>query len=71
MAFIAFGIVGFFAALGDELATPTIIAVEVVVAIGVGIQVLSILLARARGRRCGDASATSPARRSASCWQRA
>ncbi len=35
-AFIAFGIVGFFAGLGDELATPTIVAVEVVVAIGVG-----------------------------------
>ncbi len=66
--FAAFGIIGFVAALGDPLAASVIVAVQVAIAVGVGIQALSWLLAQAGGavRQAGaDAPAISdPARRS-------
>ena len=47
VGFIAFGVVGFLASLGDPLASPAIVAASVALAVGVGLQVLTYLLARA------------------------
>ena len=61
--FAGFGALGFVSALGDPLANPSMVVLEVVIAVGVGIQTLSWLLARAP-----DMAATpgisDPARRS-------
>ena len=47
VGFISFGVVGFLASLGDPLASPAIVAASVALAVGVGLQVLTYLLARA------------------------
>ena len=47
--FVAFGVVGFAAALGDPQANATSVAAQATVAVGLGLQTLSWLLARAPG----------------------
>jgi DMSO/TMAO reductase YedYZ molybdopterin-dependent catalytic subunit len=67
--FVAFGIIGFLASLGDPLAMPAMVAVQLAVAIGVGIQTLSSLLrlaagtAASAGRQGAPAGMSDPARR--------
>jgi DMSO/TMAO reductase YedYZ molybdopterin-dependent catalytic subunit len=67
-AFGVFGVLGFLAALGDPLANPGIIALQTAVSVGLSIQTLSWLLARAgsiaRSSSRAPAPATDPARRS-------
>jgi DMSO/TMAO reductase YedYZ molybdopterin-dependent catalytic subunit len=46
VGFIAFGIVGFLASLGDPLANPAMVAASVALAVGIGLVVLSSLLGR-------------------------
>ena len=48
VGFVAFGVVGFLAALGDPLANPAIVAVAAAVSVGVGLWVLGWLLDRSR-----------------------
>ncbi len=67
--FAAFGIVGFLASLGDPLANPAIVAISVALAVGIGLQTLTWLLARAaRIDTAGTAAAptvlSDPGRRS-------
>jgi DMSO/TMAO reductase YedYZ molybdopterin-dependent catalytic subunit len=65
--FIGFGIVGFLASLGDPLASPVMVAASVALSVGIGLQALSWLLARAAATVApGDPTAAlpSPARRS-------
>ncbi len=66
--FVAFGILGFVAALGNPLANPASVAAQATVAVGLGVQTLSWLLARAPvvgSTEAGGGGATSdPARRS-------
>jgi DMSO/TMAO reductase YedYZ molybdopterin-dependent catalytic subunit len=59
--FAGFGVLGFLAALGDPLATPTMVVIQVALAVGLGIQSLSWLLARAP---TAGAPVSDPARRS-------
>jgi DMSO/TMAO reductase YedYZ molybdopterin-dependent catalytic subunit len=47
VGFLAFGVVGFMTALGDPQVQPAIVAVQVAVAVGVALQGLSSLMARA------------------------
>jgi DMSO/TMAO reductase YedYZ molybdopterin-dependent catalytic subunit len=65
--FAAFGVIGFLAALGDPLADPAMVAVQIALAVGAGIVTLSSLIARATavsGRGGGLGAAVSdPARR--------
>jgi len=67
-AFAIFGVIGFLAALGDQLADPGIVALQTAVSVGLSVQTLSWLLARAgaTARSSGGlaAAATDPARRS-------
>ncbi|MEA2576866.1 MAG: hypothetical protein QOD78_454 [Chloroflexota bacterium] len=67
-AFGAFGVLGFLAALGDPLANPGIVALQTAVSVGLSIQTLSWLLARAvnisTSSSRAPAPATDPARRS-------
>ena len=67
-AFAVFGVFGFLAALGDQLANPGIVALQTAVSVGLAVQTLSWLLARAgtltRPARGTAAPATDPARRS-------
>jgi DMSO/TMAO reductase YedYZ molybdopterin-dependent catalytic subunit len=53
IAFIAFGIVGFAAAMGDPLANPGIVAASSAISIGVGLWVLGWLLDRSRAAVAG------------------
>lgn len=66
--FVAFGVIGFAATLGDPLAVPAMVAIQVAIAVGIGIQTLSWLLARAATavERVGDTdqALSDPARRS-------
>jgi len=66
--FVAFGVIGFAATLGDPLAVPAMVAIQVAIAVGIGIQAMSWLLARAATAvgRADDASPaiSDPARRS-------
>lgn len=65
IGFVAFGIVGFLAALGDPLANPVMTAASVALAVGIGLQSLTWLLARtAAAAAPGSPSMPSPARRS-------
>jgi DMSO/TMAO reductase YedYZ molybdopterin-dependent catalytic subunit len=69
LAFAAFGVVGFVAALGDPLADPTIVAVQIAVSIGIAVQTLSWLLGWAARRSDSQATGATtalsdPARRS-------
>src|SRR5215203_2387257 len=66
IGFIAFGIVGFLAALGDPLANPAMVAASVALSVGVALQVLGSLLGRAALVGVEDAAdgTASPARRS-------
>ena len=61
--FIAFGLVGFAAALGNPQANAASIAAQATVAVGLGLQTLSWLLARAPGAD-GVVASSDPARRS-------
>ena len=61
IGFAAFGALGFVAALGDPLANPTMVAIQVVVAVGAGVQALSWLLGQAGA---AGAARSDPARRS-------
>ena len=67
-AFAAFGVLGFLAGLGDQLANPGIVALQTAVSVGLSVQALSWLLARAGGitasSRAAAGPATDPARRS-------
>ena len=62
--FVAFGVLGFVAALGDPLANPASVAAQTTVAVGLGLQTLSWLLARAPGARTRVVASSDPARRS-------
>jgi DMSO/TMAO reductase YedYZ molybdopterin-dependent catalytic subunit len=66
--FAGFGVLGFAAALGDPLANPSMVAIQVAVAVGLGAQTLSWLVARAAyAGPIGDearAAVSDPARRS-------
>jgi len=65
--FIAFGIVGFVASLGDPLASPVMVAASVALSVGIGLQALSWLLDRlgaASAPTDPTAAMPSPARRS-------
>jgi DMSO/TMAO reductase YedYZ molybdopterin-dependent catalytic subunit len=67
LGFAAFGALGFLAALGDALANPAIVAVEAALAVAIGLQALSSLLARVHLPAGGTAEAidpTDPVRRS-------
>jgi DMSO/TMAO reductase YedYZ molybdopterin-dependent catalytic subunit len=67
MGFGAFGVVGFAAALGEPLANPGIVALQVAVSVGLAVQALSWLLAmapRAGATRADRAATSDPARRS-------
>jgi DMSO/TMAO reductase YedYZ molybdopterin-dependent catalytic subunit len=66
VGFIAFGIVGFLAALGDPLVNPAMVAASVALSVGVGLQVLGSLLGRAAlvGTEDVAGGGASPARRS-------
>jgi DMSO/TMAO reductase YedYZ molybdopterin-dependent catalytic subunit len=48
LAFIAFGVVGFVASLGDPLADPSMVAVTAAISVGAGLWVLGWLLDRSR-----------------------
>ena len=56
--FAAFGVVGFLAALGDPLANPSLLAVQVALSVGVAIWVLSSL--RTRLAALGPARSSTP-----------
>lgn len=58
-SFVAFGIVGFIASLGDPLASPAIVALSVAVSVGGGLQALGWLLDRA-GRAAAIPASTAP-----------
>ena len=60
--FIAFGVIGFLAALGDPLADPGIAAASSAVSVGVGIWVLGWLLDRSRTASPGSGSERPVAR---------
>ena len=64
--FVAFGVLGFAAALGDPLANAASVAAQATVAVGLGVQTLSWLLARAPAAADGAVAVASsdPARRS-------
>ena len=47
--FVAFGVVGFVASLGDPLANPAMVAVAAAISVGVGLWVLGWLLDASRG----------------------
>ena len=66
LGFAAFGVVGFAAALGEPLANPGIAALQVAVSVGLAVQVLSWLLARAARAHAhaGGPATSDPARRS-------
>ncbi len=67
LGFAAFGIVGFAAALGDTQVNPEIVALQVAVSVGLAVQTLSWLLARATlaaSRAAGGGATSDPARRS-------
>ncbi|MBA3235164.1 MAG: molybdopterin-dependent oxidoreductase [Chloroflexi bacterium] len=55
--FIAFGVIGFAASLGDPLANPSIAAAAAAVSVGVGLWVLGWLLARLRLAAAPDSGA--------------
>jgi DMSO/TMAO reductase YedYZ molybdopterin-dependent catalytic subunit len=66
--FAVFGVIGFAATLADPLAQPAMVALQTAIAVGLGVQSLSWMLARA-GRASAGASTirsdiTDPARRS-------
>jgi DMSO/TMAO reductase YedYZ molybdopterin-dependent catalytic subunit len=61
VGFIAFGVVGFVAAIGQPLANPAIVAIQVVVAIAAGIETLSWGLGRIARLTVAGTAATSPA----------
>src|SRR6188768_3750456 len=61
--FVAFGLIAFIATLSDPLAMPTMVAVQVAIAVGVGIQTLSSLLRLAGATSRGTAGYSDPARR--------
>ncbi len=64
--FAVFGVLGFLAALGDPLATPALVAGQTVVSVGLAVQSLSWLLARAPAASAepGVDARSNPARRS-------
>jgi DMSO/TMAO reductase YedYZ molybdopterin-dependent catalytic subunit len=65
--FVAFGILGFVAALGNPLANPASVAAQATVAVGLGVQTLSWLIARAPvvgSTEAGGDETSEPARRS-------
>ncbi len=65
--FAAFGVIGFLAGLGDPLANPALLAGQIVVSVGLAVQTLSWLLARARttsSTSAGVDARSDPARRS-------
>ena len=62
--FVLFGVIAFFAALGDTLASPAIVAVQAAAATGVAIQTMSWLLGRLGPPTEEAAPMPDPARRS-------
>jgi DMSO/TMAO reductase YedYZ molybdopterin-dependent catalytic subunit len=67
LGFVAFGVAGFIAAVGQPLASLPIVAIQVVVSVGAGIEVLSRGLDKVKAVEragVGDARTTGPTRRS-------
>ena len=60
IGFAAFGVVGFVAALGDPLAIPTMVTVQIAISVGLGVQVLSWLMTNAAAATPTVAPAGSP-----------
>jgi DMSO/TMAO reductase YedYZ molybdopterin-dependent catalytic subunit len=59
VAFVAFGVVGFIASLGDPLADPTMVAAASAISVGIGLWVLGWLLDRSRASIVGDDDSTT------------
>lgn len=58
--FVAFGIVGFLASLGDPLASPAMVAISVALAVGIGLQTLTWLLGRVARMETALTAAVAP-----------